>query len=1069
MTLEDFFTLTEMKDGLTAPSRVQELVSVMQKKEDYAVKNGGDATRQWAAVASTIAATEDKDCLDLFIQLDGLWFINRWLNDAQSFGSNTNDSFVEESITAMLRAVEKLHLDSEKSTSSGIRVAVSNLLGHRSSKVQDRARVLLDSWKGGGNGNAESHESDLGRVNNVSDKIVREEDQPSSRNEASNDDDHASLLVGGEKSQLRRSDSQLPQKVASVQIQSSDNALQSSASLDCDDIKDRSNHLAGVLTSVQEVAPISEGETTSAGTCNLPIPKQCSFKGQQDDLQLNDLCKTEKQDQNVNGPPEKLGVPDISSASTKPEPEPVSIGASEAKALEFVKEPALGHSVESNEDGVCQKIIVSGSMKTPASDRMSGVDDARAINSSNPQHTKTSENNDDCYSNALQDSSVSGSNLVKPEVLQMSFLKTEYVRAVKEGKGEVSNQGDNTSNGSDSFKWGKGPRSPNITDKSSGIKHEYGIVDTSEVARQCAQEIEREYGRTVKEVSSQGYDTSNGSVSFKREKNSRSRNIIDKSSDIELEYGIVDALEVARQVAQEVEREVRSSSSEKISEGRIRRAGSPDSIGKKDELTCILPEEVSSRQSNSAEACSEEEGQMSVSDDIEADPECIPDLESSQVTEAARDAGGNSEKSLCTFDLNEEVGSDDMDVSVNAMSTTPIPVVSASKPAQSSGLPTAPLQFEGTLGWKGSAATSAFRPASPRKNSDSEKNVSVGGNSDISKQRQDFLDIDLNVAEGEEGLVKQIGEFSGLPSGQSSVELSSKRSSRLELDLNSIGDDGDNQPSDQRMEGQLFSGRNGYWSPSPASSSSSMQPSVRNIDLNDRPYFQTELVDEEPIKSSPIIEAYGRSKSDAPVISILGAKVEVGRREYVPQTFSLPNGKAIEPAIDLTMSGAGGILGMSPTVSYDQSAVFGYNGLTSAPPLSFSSAMYGSGGTIPYMVDSRGAPVVPQVGGSSSTVLSPYAQPPFIMSMTGTQLGLNGVGPSRPNFDLNSGFMIDGGNRDQLAARQFFFPAQGRAMEEHVRTIPQSSSSGVSGKRKEPDSGWETYPFSYKHQQPPWK
>lgn len=50
-------------------------------------------------------------------------------------------------------------------------------------------------------------------------------------------------------------------------------------------------------------------------------------------------------------------------------------------------------------------------MRTPASDRdrMSGVDDARAINSSNPQLSKASENDDDCCSNTLQDSSVSGS------------------------------------------------------------------------------------------------------------------------------------------------------------------------------------------------------------------------------------------------------------------------------------------------------------------------------------------------------------------------------------------------------------------------------------------------------------------------------------------------------------------------------------------------------------------------------------------------------------------------------------------------------------------------------------
>ena len=85
-----------------------------------------------------------------------------------------------------------------------------------------------------------------------------------------------------------------------------------------------------------------------------------------------------------------------------------------------------------------------------------------------------------------------------------------------------------------------------------------------------------------------------------------------------------------------------------------------------------------------------------------------------------------------------------MDVSVNTMST-PIPVVSASRPAPTPGLTGAPLQFEGTLGWKGSAATSAFRPASPRKNCDNDRNLSVDMNFDTSKQRQDWLDFDPRI------------------------------------------------------------------------------------------------------------------------------------------------------------------------------------------------------------------------------------------------------------------------------------------------------------------------------------
>ncbi|KAL1363949.1 hypothetical protein HN51_012110 [Arachis hypogaea] len=1039
MTLEDFFTLTEMRDGLTAPSRVQELVSEMQKEQDSVVKNACDATRQWAAVASTIAATENKDCLDLFIQLDGLLFINRWLNESHNFGADANDGFIEESISALLRAIEKLQLDSKKSISSGIWGTVHKLLGHHSSRVRDRARQLFDSWEGGENGEVEP------QVDRSSDKIAKEECQPSAVTEGGNDDGHASETVVGEKSQLRRSDSMLPEKVATEQIPSSDNAPESSVSLDSEHLKEKANHFSSVLTPVQEVAPISEGVATVTEICNSHIPKPGNFKGEPDDVQLNDLSKAEKLEQNNSVPPENSGIADSSFSSSKLGHGPVSLGATETNAPESVKEPTLEHNDENNENGVCHIMAVPCDMRTPASDAKSAVDDVEAINSSNPQPPKASENDNECVSNMLQDSSVRDRNLGKSEQLEMPFLSTEYVKGVTEGKGQVSNQG----NGASSY----------------GSEREYDNVDNN--ALKGARQVSLEKGQ----VSNKVIDASNGSDSSRRRKRPRIPNLIKKTSDIELEYGIVDALEVARQVAQEVEREVRSSSSEEISEGRIRRpgsSGSPVSSDNKYELTHVLPEEVSSRQSNSADACSEQDGHMSYSDNIEAQaqPECLPDLESSQVTEAAQDPGGNSEKSLCTFDLNEEIGSNGMDVSVNTMPAAPIPVVSVSKPAQSSGPPTAPLQFEGTLGWKGSAVTSAFRPASPRRSSDSERNVSVGGNSHSSKRRHDFLDIDLNVADGDEELVKQ--KSSGLPFEQSLAELNPKQSSRLDLDLNSVGDDGDIQPSNRRTEAQLFSQRNDFWSPLHGASSSSMQPSVRNIDLNDRPYFQTALVEQGPSKSL-FMDSYGRSKSDAPVISILGAKVEVDRREHVPQTISIPNGKGIEPVIDLTMSGAGAMLGMCPSVSYSKSAVFGYNGLTSGPHLSFSSAMYASGGTIPYMVDSRGAPVVPQVGGSSSTILPSYSQPPVVVNMAGTQLSLNGVGSSPPNFDLNSNFMTDGGPRDTLAARQFFFPSSGRALEEHARTIPQSSSSGGDGKRKEPDSGWDPYPFSYRGPQPPWK
>jgi hypothetical protein len=287
------------------------------------------------------------------------------------------------------------------------------------------------------------------------------------------------------------------------------------------------------------------------------------------------------------------------------------------------------------------------------------------------------------------------------------------------------------------------------------------------------------------------------------------------------------------------------------------------------------------------------------------------------------------------------------------------------------------------------------------------------------------------------------------------------------LDLNRIDDDGDAVPLNLRVEGQFLYNRNGRGSPSPASSSSSMQPLMRNFDLNDRPYFHNDSIDQGHGKPTQNATAY-RGQLDASVISILGTRVEIKRND-VPQTLSLPNGKGIiETAGDPNLARAGSLLELGSRVSYTNSPVFGYNGLPTGPTMSFSSTMYGPGGAIPYMVDSRGATVVPQIMTSASAVPPPFSQSPFIMNMNGVQPGLNGAGPSRPSFDLNSGFMVEGGNGD-LGLRHLFIHGQGTSMEDHLRNNSQPASSSNVGKRKEPEGGWEHYPFNYRHQQPPWR
>ncbi|XP_062019556.1 uncharacterized protein LOC133736133 [Rosa rugosa] len=1012
MTLEDFFTLTEMKDGLTAPSRVEELVTLMQSEKDSSVNNAGEATRHWVAVASTIAATENKDCLDLFIQLDGLWFVGKWLKDAQNLGNDTNESFVEESITALLLALEKLHIDNKRSISTGIWSTVEKLLGHKSLRVQDRARLLFDSWKQDG-GAVDDVENTGVLCGDESSELSAQETKPSALNftpsEVGSNSENRPSGTADETLPLSSSEGLQPES-ADVQIPTCNKQSPTDKLLENADKKDRSPDPLGsvILEAVQqsptknESSICSVGANALIGTSNFSVAKT-SNADVSDNSKLNEMPRNENQKHTVDGSPKKLGVTDISSVSAPLESGVVCSDADAATSQVFVNDSALQKNADANEDGFCQKFDAlsgDGQYQSCKSDPQvvmdnttAVMDDTRAVN-----HCNTTVQDSDC-SNIPQESSGNGSMSEKVEDIETSS-RMDDLGAVDEDEEQASDEGDE--------------------------------LTTATVFPS---------------------------------------NIFEKRrSDIDVEYGMVDALEVARQVAQEVEREVvdhrepyGSSSSGKISGGGLRQPGSPDSINEKqDPPTEVAPKDLPVEQFHSVEANPEKD--VVESEHQEMIPEHSIHDQSSQVTEMAQEPEVNPEKGLCGFDLNEEVSSDEMDRSVNPVSA-PIPF---SRPPPAADLPVAPLQFEGAIGLKGSLGNSAFRRASPRRFSDSEKNLSTGATTDSSKQRPDYLCLDLNVAFGGDDLEKQIPLSSSLPSGESSGEVSQSRLGRPNLDLNRIDDDCDALPLNLRVEGQFLYNRNGRRSPSPASSSSSMQPLMRNFDLNDRPFFHNDSIDQGHGKSSQSATAY-RGQLDGSVISILGTRVEIKRND-VPQTLSLPNGKGIiETAGDPNLARAGSLLELGSRVSYTNSPVFGYNGLATGPAVSFSSTMYGHGGTIPYMVDSRGSPVVPQIMGSASAVPPPFSQSPFIMNMNGVQPGLNGAGPSRPSFDLNSGFMVEGGNRDS-GLRHLFIHGQGGSMDEHLRNSSQPpSSSNVGGKRKEPEGGWEPYPFSYRQQQPPWR
>ncbi|KAL9238150.1 hypothetical protein vseg_012617 [Gypsophila vaccaria] len=995
MTLEDFFTLTEMKDGLTAPARVLELVAVMKEK-DGAVKNIGDSTRQWAAVASTIAATESKECIDLFIQLDGLCYIDRWLKYAQTLANEDSTCFVEEAISALLQAVEKLQIDDERLVSSGIDLTVKGLLGYKSPKVQDKARDLFNTWK----------------LNNIDIKSM--DIQNAEVSDAENLSEHP-------ESQIIAIDA----SVARISVEQKSNS-----------------------TGGENIKLPRDHESSHTTSCNADI----------NDKRPDSVASSIKLDSVVNDLSVKEEV--LRSSDGNLDPQILAVRNQDISGVVSEKCELVG---EETKDGDEVKNLLDDMDKVEALPRV--CYDGRKV---------LIETDVTAVEEAVTHPDVSTYDMCERVMGKCSSLDDTnrlIIESTNDPRLEDGCKEDGRSLEQEGSDQGIGSVSVETKDLETAESRLEEVRKGDEANRQQKNKNKR-LGKRNK---------------FERlTKNSKNSDLIRQTANMDIEDGTFDALEVARLVANEVEREVVNyeeqsstsssyASSEGISTGDNSQPDSSKSIVGEQDQEANSPVNECLTMENVPFEASEKPPNSSAT--VETNPENhLPNMESSQLTVAVKDPRITKESCFLKFDLNQEFSSEDIDHQnqVDAF-TNPVSVVSASKAVVAPGLPAGPLKFEGSLGWKGSAATSAFRPASPRRTFDSDRMALSGAaTSSGSRQRQDSLNIDLNVAGGD---LKAFNHMSGkekqiLPSAECSFELSSKQSGRLTFDLNQTEEDGNAPASQWMMGGHFFGSQKSRRSPSPASSSSCVQPPTRNFDLNDNPSNGNDPSDILPFlwgsSSNRKVSPFVANREDS-VVSILGTKVQ---KSLFPTQTSLhfPNGRAGEPSIDVNLLRGGPIMGSGPAIPYPQSS-YGYNGLAMGPSVSFPSApIYGSASPIPYMFDTRGSPFVPQIVSATSAAPASYCQPSLAMNIMGSTNAPNFGSTFYPNVDLNSGYGVDIGNRDPALFRQFFVPGQSRQVDDQLRNsfVPLSSGSGPSGgKRKEPESGWDLFPTNYKHNQPP--
>ncbi|KAF8088024.1 hypothetical protein N665_0557s0024 [Sinapis alba] len=454
-------------------------------------------------------------------------------------------------------------------------------------------------------------------------------------------------------------------------------------------------------------------------------------------------------------------------------------------------------------------------------------------------------------------------------------------------------------------------------------------------------------------------------------------------------------------------------------------------------------------------------------------------------------SAGSELEARVEFDLNEGFNGDDArngnsNNFSESLSLTPTPLQPSRLPASITVAAAAKgafvprddlLRNKATVGWRGSAATSAFRPAEPRKVQEVVPPLSMNNvaSSDASttagKQTKTFLDFDLNVPD--ERVLED------LPSQRFANPTNS--SGGLDLDLNRLDD-----PTDMNN----FTVSSGHRVDSSFQQANLSSGGRRDFDLNDGP-----AVDDVNVESSMGFSQNSRSGlTSQPMITGIRMNAEnmaPGFSSWFPagnsySAMSIPQvlpERGDQPFPVITSNGPqrmvgptsgvssftpdmyrGPVLLSSPAVSFPPTA-FQYPGFPFGTSFPLSSANFSGASTTPYMDSSSSGrvcfpPVNSQMLGPGVAIPSNYPRPYVVNLPNGSSSNgdsNNNAKWFRSGLDLNSG---PGGHettdgRDEAALVQRQLSSSGSLpLKDEARMY---QLSGGTLKRKEPDGGWDGY------------
>ncbi|AQL05401.1 BAH domain [Zea mays] len=404
------------------------------------------------------------------------------------------------------------------------------------------------------------------------------------------------------------------------------------------------------------------------------------------------------------------------------------------------------------------------------------------------------------------------------------------------------------------------------------------------------------------------------------------------------------------------------------------------------------------------------------------------------------------------------------------------------------------LRAKPEIGWKGSAATSAFRPAEPRKILEipaAARDIPVSHAA--GKQSRPTLGFDLNVADDqalEEDIPQSSAQTTCSESGNTRSRDGSSRSAGIELDLNradEVADNGQFAPSaSHRVEVPLLSTRSLH-----GVFSNAGMNSARDFDLNSGPGLD-DLGTEPAPKSLPSkstssiqflpqvpvrmnsaamsnISPWLASASPCPVAiqSFLSTREQPYPIEAAPGAQRI-----IAPTADAGQFGGDPcrppVVSTSPAMVFHQPA-YQYPGFPFPPSVHLQTPAFSIGSATFNNSASAGVPYFPTV--SPSFVGPAGALTPQHLRQYAINLAEGSSSSGRDSnrkwesqgLDLNSGpGSIDLEGKDErvpLPVRQNLIPPPHGFVEDQGR-IYQMPVVGT--KRKEPDGSWDSERSTYK-------